>query len=56
MDIKKVKLSELAEQTDELMDEVTTGNGLQVSTEKGDVIILTKSEYQELIKSIQDLS
>lgn len=56
MDIKKVKLSELAEQTDELMGEVKTGKGLQVSTEKGDVIVMTASEYQELIKSIKDLS
>ncbi len=56
MDIKKIKLSELAKQTDKLMDEVTTGKGLQVASEKGDVIIMTKSEYQELIKLIKDLS
>ena len=56
MDIKKVKLTELAKQTDELVDQVTTGKGLQVSTENGEVIIMTKSEYEELIKSIKGLS
>jgi len=56
MDIKKVKLSELKKRTDELMDQVTTGKGLQVSSESGDVIIMTKSEFEELIKSIKDLS